>query len=114
MAAYARRQADKFRKMVENLDVEWVGVGVPELRNIPSGKTLVDQVLARRKAEIAQHLPGYQYVLPAGYLRILIICRLPIPKDNSFSSVDELKAKYKGKKCPGNSGKTNVTKRKAV
>jgi hypothetical protein len=47
MAAYARRQADKFQNMVDNLDAEWVGVGVPELHTTPSGKTLVDQVLAR-------------------------------------------------------------------
>jgi hypothetical protein len=62
MAAYARRQADKFQKMVNDLDAEWAGIGVPELRTIPSGKTLVDQVRARRKAEISKHLPGYKYV----------------------------------------------------
>jgi hypothetical protein len=65
MAAYAHRQADKYRKRAANLDVEWVGVGVAELRDIPLGKTLANQVMARRKSEIAKYLPGYRYVQSA-------------------------------------------------
>jgi hypothetical protein len=100
--------------MVDNLDAEWAGVGVPELRNIPSGKTLVDQVLARRKAEIAKHLPGYRYVQDVIYLHILMIYSFPVPKDNSFSSVEELRAKYKGKEGTGSTEKANGTKRKSL
>jgi hypothetical protein len=47
MAAYARRKADMFRKRVANLDTKWEDVGVPELHNIPPGKTLVDQVITQ-------------------------------------------------------------------
>jgi hypothetical protein len=113
MAAYARRKADRFQKMVANVDAEWEGVGVPELCNIPSDKTLVDQVLARRKSEITSHLPGYRYVQTAAYLCVLMIYRFPIPKDNSFSSVEELQAKYKGESCTGNTQR-NRSKRKAI
>jgi hypothetical protein len=114
MAAYARRKADRFHKMVLNLDAEWEGIGVPELRNILPGKTLVDQVLVRRKSEITTHLPGYEYVLAIIHLLIRMICRFPIPKDNSFSSVEQLRAKYKDKKSAPNIGKTTHTKRKAI
>jgi hypothetical protein len=106
MVAYARRQADKFQKRVDDLDAEWAGVGVPELRNIPPGKTLVDQVLARRQSEIAKYLPGYKYVQTAAYLQILMIVRFPIPKDNSFTSVEEVRSKYKDKNYAGTKRKT--------
>jgi hypothetical protein len=114
MAAYARRKADMFRKRVANLDTEWEDVGIPELRNIPPGKTLVDQVMVRRTSEIAKYLPGYKYVLTATCLPILMNCRFPIPKDTSFSSVEELTAYYKGKKHTDSTDETTGAKRKSV
>jgi hypothetical protein len=114
MAAYAHHKADMYRRRVANLDAEWKDVGVPELRNLPPGKTLADQVRARRESEISKYLPGYQYVLTTVCHLILMSCRFPIPKDTSFSSVEDLKAYCKGTKRAGSTEEPTGAKRKSI
>jgi hypothetical protein len=78
-AAYARRTAGMWTQFGEKMTATLGDAGVPELRNVPAGTTFVDQILARREAEISKFLPGYS---------------VPPSPEPRFQSVEEVKVKY--------------------
>jgi hypothetical protein len=104
--AYEMRTAAIYRKYQKHFTNSLKEFGVPELKEIPEGKHLSDQVLIWHGKEIAKHFSGtgYQYVIfYSGFSSFIVLFRPPVYEETEPVDIEMLllthSLKGKGMKC---------------